>query len=101
MSTERFLILGARRYSFQDGDRTVSGMQISYVEPMDAGDSNRVGNAAMTIDGSPEIWPQLEKSPGVFDVQLSRRPGRGGKPATVITSAKLVKPVELEKMLAQ
>ena len=62
---------------------------------------NEVGLAPMTCSATDDgLEPILRaKLPAVFDIEIGRRAGRDGKPASFITSAKLLRPVPVDGLL--
>lgn len=76
-----YLLLSARRYDFKDeAGKTVEGVTVSYCDPEEEPEADRLGLTQLQISGPREIWGQLAMVPGYYGMDFRQRPGRGGKP---------------------
>tara|TARA_R110002073_G_C9464495_1_gene578983 strand:- start:2235 stop:2564 length:330 start_codon:yes stop_codon:yes gene_type:complete len=98
------LVFHARQYSFpsRDTGEIITGNDVAYMEimePTDTGDEK--GLAPMSVSASEEVISSILASslPAVCDVDFARRPGRRGKPESVMTVFKAGKPWRLEDTL--
>lgn len=97
------LVLHARKYSFTGRDgKAVEGNSISYLEYFDPYDlDDEKGIPPYTVVAEDSCLGDLLSAPlpAVCDIRVARRPGRGGKPESVITACKMVKSWKLEDTL--
>ena len=97
------LIFHARAWSFPGTDgRQVEGNGVSYLEDMPpAAEPNEVGLAPMQVEALDEAFADVIKGklPALFDVEIGRRPGRKGKPESVLLRAKFLSAVPVEALL--
>lgn len=97
------LIFHARAWDFagKDGGQVV-GNSVSYLEDMPpATDPNEVGLAPMSIQAEDSALVDVLKAklPALFDIEIGRRAGKFGKPASFLTRAKFLQPVPVEALL--
>jgi hypothetical protein len=90
------LILSARRYDFKDDEgRRVEGVTLTYL----AGDvdqqSDRRGQAALSIPAPVELWHQLQAVPGYYAIDFRQRPGKGGRPTLQAARLDFIESVDL------
>ena len=97
------LVFHARHYSFTGKDgQPVVGNTVSYLEEMEpVSTSNESGLAPMTVSATDAALVEIlrAKLPAIMNVEIGRRPGMRGRPESVVTAAKLVRPVPLEGLL--
>ena len=97
------LILYARGNEFTGRDGEVVRMrQVVYVETMEPLKEQREkGVPSFTIRADEAAIDAIlaKDLPGVFDIEIGRRPGAKGKPESVIRSAKFEKPWKAESVL--
>ena len=97
------LIFHARAWSFAGTDgRQVEGNAVSYLEDMlPAAEPNEAGLAPMQVASVDEAFADVVKGklPALFDVEIGRRPGRKGKPESVLLRAKFLSAVPIESLL--
>lgn len=94
MSTERVLLLSARKYDFVDKDRQIKGVTVTYVEPYAENSEDARGFKSMKMGATDEVWAALEKGPCFADVEIGRRPDKDGKATNFMRSAKPVSPLK-------
>jgi hypothetical protein len=97
------LIFHARAWDFvgRDGG-AVKGNSVSYLEDMPpATDSNEVGLPPMQMEAFDQAFSDVvsSKLPALFDLDVVRRPGRKGKPESVIVGAKFLSSVPVQTLL--
>lgn len=100
----KILIFHARAWSFADKatGRQIDGNAVSYLEDMlPVVEPNERGLAPMQIEALDEAFAQVVAAdlPALFDVELKRRAGSKGKPATFLTGAKFLRSVPVETLL--
>lgn len=97
------LIFHARAWSFAGTDgRQVEGNSVSYLEDMlPAAEPNEAGLAPMQVAAFDEAFAHVvsAKLPALFDVDIARRPGRKGKPESVLVGAKFLSSVPIQTLL--
>lgn len=97
------LIFHARAYSFTGTDgRLVEGNTVSYIEDMPvSADPNEAGLPPQSVPALDEALADVLKGnlPGLFDIDMGRRPGRRGKPESVLTRAKFLSSVPVSALL--
>jgi hypothetical protein len=90
------LVLGARRYDFQDeSGRRVSGVTLTYLTGDLEGEADRRGQASLSIAAPPDVWHQLQAVPGIYDIDFRQRPGKGGRPQLQAVGVHFLAPVNL------
>lgn len=94
---EKILIIGANKYSFEDGGRTIKGISCHYLETYDVTDPNKRGLVPMKSPCSDEVFNALVQAPCLVEADFGRRPGKGGKAETFIRSVKVIKPFDMLK----
>lgn len=92
---DKILIIGANKYSFEDGGRTVRGISCHYLETYDQADPNKRGLVPMKSPCSEEVFAALTQAPVLVEADFGRRPGKGGKAETFIRGIKVLKPFNL------
>jgi hypothetical protein len=113
------LVLGVRQYSFVDekDGRVVEGCTVSYVDPQMLEDDQRQGLAVLNVSAPTSLYPafasppdagegvthppshsQPGRVPGVFTLQWGQRPGKGGRPVSLLIGAEFVKSVDIAKI---
>ena len=97
------LIFHARAWDFvgRDGG-AVKGNAVSYLEDMQpATDLNEAGLPPMQVEAIDQAFSDVvsSKLPALFDLDISRRPGRKGKPESVIVGAKFLSSVPVQTLL--
>ncbi len=91
------LILAARRYDFQDDSgRRVAGVTLSYLTGDVDEETQRRGQAPLSIAAPVELWHQLQDLPGFYGVDFRQRPGKGGRPALQAVAVKFLRAVSLD-----
>lgn len=98
------LIFHARAWDFvgRDGGQ-VQGNFVSYLEDMPpVSDPNEAGLPPMQVEAADQAFADVvsSKLPALFDVDIARRPGRKGKPESVLVSAKFLSSVPVQSLLA-
>ena len=97
------LVFHARAWDFvgRDGG-TVKGNAVSYLEDMQpATDPNEAGLAPMQVEALDQAFADVlsSKLPALFDLDIGRRPGRKGKPESVLVGAKFLSSVPVQALL--
>lgn len=92
---DKILIIGANRYNFEDGDRTIKGVSLHYLETYDQEDPNKRGLLPMKTSTTEQVFESLVKAPCFAEAEFSRRPGKGGKAETYVRSVKVLKSFDL------
>lgn len=97
------LIFHARIWDFvgRDGGQ-VKGNSVSYLEDMPpVSDPNEAGLAPMMVEALDQAFADVvsSKLPALFDVEIARRPGRRGKPESVLVGAKFLSSVPVQVLL--
>lgn len=97
------LIFHARAWDFagKDGGQVI-GNSVSYLEDMmPATDPNEAGLAPMSVTAEDAALVEVLKAklPALFDIEIGRRAGRFGKPASFLTRAKFIAAVPVESLL--
>jgi hypothetical protein len=94
----RWLVLGARPFSFQrdDGSGKQEGTTVYYVSPEDqeSGD-DMLGLFPFQANGLPSLIHQFSSLPGEYEVKVGRRPGAKGKAAEVVIAVEFVRDLPL------
>lgn len=86
---ERCLVLNVKIFDFEaEEGRRIKGCNMTYVTGVPEASQNRRGLTPMTVPISDELYEMMQSVPGVWEVQFSQRPGRGGKPTLTATRAK-------------
>lgn len=97
------LIFHARAYSFTGRDGSlIEGNTVSYIEDMPVSENpNEAGLPPQTVPALDEALADVlqGKLPGLFDIDMGRRPGPKGKPETILTRAKFLSPVPVANLL--
>lgn len=97
------LIFHARAWDFQgkDGGQVI-GNSVSYLEDMTPiADPNEAGISPLSVPAEDAALVEVLKAklPALFDVEIGRRPGRFGKPASVLVQAKFLSSVPMSALL--
>lgn len=97
------LIFHARAWDFvgKDGGQ-VKGNAVSYLEDMlPASDPNEAGLPPLQVSADDQAFSDVvsSKLPALFDVDIARRPGRKGKPESVLIAAKFLSSVPVQSLL--
>lgn len=97
------LVFHARAYEFQgNGGEMVKGSEVSYMELMEPVNmTNEKGLPPLSVSAVDECLPAIlgAQLPAVCEVDIARRPGRRGKPESVMVAFKAGKPWKLEDTL--
>jgi hypothetical protein len=101
----RVIIFHARSYDFvgQDG-RAVAGNNVAYLEEMPPmREATESGLLPMSVTADGPVLEALVKSelPALVDVEFGRRPGRRGRPESVLTKAAFVQAVPIASILGK
>jgi hypothetical protein len=86
------LVLGARRYSFEDEGRTVEGVSVHYLDEDFEPNTEEKGQLPFKISAPLSVFDQLNQLPGVYEVDIRRRPGRGGRPSDQVVGVSYLGP---------
>lgn len=97
------LIFHARAWDFpgKDGSQVI-GNSVSYLEDMlPATEPNEAGLAPMSLTAEDAALAEVLKAklPALFDIEIGRRAGKFGKPASFLTRAKFLQSVPVEALL--
>lgn len=88
---ERVVILSARRYEFDDEKaRRIEGTTVTYVADDPVDDAMVKGLAPLSISAPVAVFHQLQDVPGVYDIDLKMRPGKGGKATISLVGVQFV-----------
>ena len=97
------LVFHARAWNFPGKDGSpVIGNAVSYLEDMlPATDPNEAGLAPMSVTAEDAALAEVLKAklPALFDIEIGRRAGKLGKPASFLTRAKFLQSVPVEALL--
>lgn len=100
---ERVVIQSADFYSIPDEKTGVVNQiqQAIYFNQYREAGENAVGSKPIKVNVEKEAFQAILKggAPAVYDIGFSTRPGAGGKPALVLTAAKLVKAIDMNLLL--
>lgn len=96
------LILSKRSWSFvteKDGE-VLEGETVEYVDPdcTFEGETERAGIPVFKMSVSKKLGATIMKLPGVYSVDMRKRPGKGGKAVETAVSVKFEKTVDLAKL---
>lgn len=112
----RVLILSVRAYNFTNDEGTVvEGGTVTFIEPTVPADESRGirGVPVMTLNCDKSLLPALTLPvdqgtgvsstpvpplPGVFDLEMAMRPGKGNRPVLSLVGVRFVSPVNLAKI---
>jgi hypothetical protein len=91
------LVLAARCYQFtgKDTGELIRGCTVTIVEPVDEGLPDVKGFRPLEYRADFDVFGTLPALPAVCEVEYSRRPGKGGRPETVLRSVDFVAPFEI------
>jgi len=93
---ERVVILSARRYDFEDERRNrIEGTTLTYLAEGQETDAGVKGILPVSISATPGVYSQLEAVPGVYDIDLRMRPGKGGKASVSVVGARFIEAVPI------
>lgn len=97
------LIFHARAWDFQgkDGGQVI-GNSVSYLEDMmPISEPNESGLSPMSVPAEDAALAEILKAklPALFDIEIGRRAGRFGKPASVLVQAKFLSSVPVAALL--
>lgn len=88
------MILSARRYEFDDEkSRRIEGTTVTYLADECSDDPMLKGMLPLTITAPVSVFHQLEALPGVYEIDLKMRPGKGGKAAISLVAARFCEPL--------
>jgi hypothetical protein len=94
----RIIIISARNWSFRDEQGAMrTGVTIEGTEANANAEPDYRGMGAIKYQASAEAWETLRNSaiPGVYDVELGLRRGKGGTATASIEGATLVLPIDM------
>lgn len=92
---EKILIIGANKYSFEDGGRSIKGCSCHFVENYEVSDPNKRGLVPMKTPCTDEVFAALVQAPCLVEAEFGHRPGKAGKAESFIKSVKVIKPFNL------
>jgi hypothetical protein len=100
---ERVLLLSANTYAFKEEgtDRDVEGVSFFYV-PADSPAEDVVHRGVSVLKMSTsrkELWQSCTVLPGVYELDIQMRPGRGMKPTPTLTGLRYVKSVNIAEII--
>jgi hypothetical protein len=87
------MVLNVRSYDFEDEGKRIKGMSMTYITGDVEAVPTRRGVTPMTVSIAQDLYDLMQVVPGVWDIQFSQRPGRGGKPTLTATKAKFRSPL--------
>lgn len=93
---QNVIVMLARRYGFTDDDkRRVEGVSLTYfdAEQEPNGGGERRGLDLLTISGDLANFDRLHEVPGLYELQFTQKPGKGGRPSLALAGLTFVEPV--------
>ncbi len=88
---ERVVILAARRYDFEDERKQrIEGITVTYLSGDQESEAAVKGCLPLSISAPPEVFHQLEAVPGVYDIDLRMRAGKGGRASISLVGVRFV-----------
>jgi hypothetical protein len=90
------LVLAARRFDFaDDAGKQVVGMNVTFLVQETRWEPDGGGMEPIKMSGPVEMFDQVSAVPGLYDLDVSTRLGRGGKAAAVLGGLRFVGAVDV------
>lgn len=87
---ETVVLLAISRYDFKDGDRAIQGVTCQFLNLIPVEEPNKRGLFPMDMPGTYDLYDQVQELPGVYNMEISMRPGPKHKPIPTVTSLKCI-----------
>lgn len=95
----KVIVTGYKKYDFENEQGRVKGCKVSYLSENLIDDGTTRGHLPMQTTINEELVQGLTEIPGIYDAEYDMVPGRNNKPTMMLVNLKLIKPLDLKKIV--